>query len=219
MSVPDGLGTRLIFDIECVALDGVSQFLDPLTPPANYVSDEAIARWEKKAAAERLDKLALDPDLLQVICIGVWREGEGVKVFATDEMSEADLLRLFWSQVMGRELVGFNCLSYDLPALLRRSLYLQVSAPPIRIDKYRHDGVTDLMQVLSYNGLLKYHSLNFYCRRLGIDIPDPMNGAGVGQAFAEGRWDDIRLHCESDIYKTAYLAERLSLFTLAQAVF
>lgn len=211
---------RLIFDIETVALPNAADYVQPASAPANYKSPEAIANYVEKATAEQLERAALDPDLNQIVCIGWWEEGEGgPSVFATDEMTEADLVRQFFSKAEGRELVGFNCLSFDILTLLRRSLYLGVRTPPLKIDKYRHDGIADLMQVLSFNGLLKYHSLNYHCKRLGIDVPDPMAGAGIAEAVDEGRWDDVKLHCEADVYKTAYLAEKLGLFSFQPVVF
>ena len=57
--------------------------------------------------------------------------------------------------------MGFNCLGFDLPVLLRRSLYLEMPAPSFSLNKYRPSSIVDLMQLLAYPGTLMYRSLGF----------------------------------------------------------
>ena len=98
---------------------------------------------------------------------------------------------------------------------MRRSLYLGIRAPQIAIDKYRHPQVTDLQQVLSFNGVLQWKTLDFFCKRLQLDVPeDEYTGADVGRLVAAGDWEAVRAHNLSDVGKTAKLAARLGLFTL-----
>jgi hypothetical protein len=99
--------------------------------------------------------------------------------------------------------------------LLRRALYLDAARPMIQIDKFKHPQVTDLQMVLSFNGAQKLHGLSFYSKRFGIDVPDTLTGADIGAAVREGRWEDVRAHCRADVQKTAALAARIGLFSLA----
>ena len=114
-------------------------------------------------------------------------------------------------------LVGFNCLSFDLPVLLRRSLYLGVHAPHVPLNKYRPGRVVDLMQLLAYQGTVTYRSLGFYCRRFGISVPDEVTGADVAALVAAGEWRQVRDHVRADVAKTAQLAGRIGVISRVDA--
>ncbi len=201
---------RVVFDIETAPLPDAGDYLEPVEAPGNYKDPAKIAAIIAEKQAEQLSKCALDVDLCRVVAIGAWREG--AEPWTMVDMNEADLLREWWALAADRHLVGFNCLALDLPVLLRRSLYLGVDEPYIQIEKYKHPQVTDLMQVLSYNGMLKFRGLSFYCKRFGIDVPDTMKGSDIGQAVTEGRWADIEAHVLADVRKTAMLAAKLGWF-------
>ena len=125
------------------------------------------------------------------------RDGKHASVDAPDRVSalpgaqERDLLERFWRQSRGATLVGFNCLSFDLPVLLRRSLYLGVRAPMFSLNKYRPGSIVDLMQRLAYQGTLPYRSLAFYCTRFGIMVPDEVTGSDIGALVAAGEWSRV----------------------------
>ena len=122
------------------------------------------------------------------------------------------MLEWFWDFVgPGVELVGYNCLSFDLPVLLRRSLYVGVPTPQLQIDKYRHDGIIDLLAVLSHNGQQPMRSLNFYAKRFRILHDDSVSGAEIPALAAAGEWDQIAAHCRADVQTTAALAARMGL--------
>jgi hypothetical protein len=204
---------RLIFDIETAPLAEAVDYLEPVEAPANYKDPLKIAAYIEEKAAQEVSKCALDPDLCRVVAIGWWSEDqpspEAVMAYGDDE---ADLLRAFWRVANGRHLIGFNCLAFDLPVLLRRSLYLGVLTPSVAIDKYRHPDVTDLQQVLSFNGAIRMRGLSFYCKRFGFEIADGLTGAEIPQAVAEGRWAEVETHVMADVKKTAMLATQVGCF-------
>lgn len=215
---------RLVFDVETAPLEDAASYLEPVEAPANYKNPEAIAAYQTKAHAEQLAKCALDVDLCRVVAIGWQAEGDDVFALTVTrpEVMECDgglpeslVLRMFWQRVADSHLVGFNCLGFDLPVLFRRSLYLGVPTPSIQIDRFKHPRVTDLMSLLSLDGRLRLRGLAFYCKRFGIEVNDPLKGAEVGQAVAEGRWDDVGAHVLADVKKTALLAEKMGLFMAA----
>jgi hypothetical protein len=98
--------------------------------------------------------------------------------------------------------------------LLRRSQYLGLNAPAYQIDKFRHPQITDLAQVLSFNGAVRMRSLAFYAKRFGVEVSDSITGANVAQKVAEGDWGAIRTHVSADVAKTAALAAKLGYFHL-----
>jgi len=205
----------LIFDVESVAIANAGDYLEPATAPSNYVKTDAIASYIEKANAEQLAKAALDVDLARIVCIGVSDELGSRETICDTEAREREALTWFWSLVTTQPrptLIGFNCIWFDLPLLLRRSLYLGVKAPKVPINKYRHDGIEDLMLSLSFDGALRYRGLPFYAKRLALDVPtDPHTGADIAGLVAAGDYDAIAAHCRCDVASTVALARRMGV--------
>ncbi len=210
---------RIIFDIETAPLPEAAEFLEPASAPSNYKDEAKIAAYIQQAQAESLEKAGLDVDLCTIVAIGWHREGESSgQALTRQDCDEDGLIAEFWRQATQggdlRHLVGFNCLAFDLPVLMRRSQYLGISAPAYQIDKYRHAQVTDLAQVLSFNGAVRMRSLAFYAKRFGVEAADTITGANVAQKVAECDWQAIRTHVSADVAKTAALAAKLGYFHL-----
>ena len=206
---------RIVFDIETAPLAEAAAYIEPVDAPANYKDPAKIEAYKIEKQAEQLDRCGLDVDLCRIVAIGWWSEElpDPKAWMVSEPESEADRLSDFWQIVGGRSLVGFNCIGFDLPVLLRRSLYLGVQSPDIQIDRFKHPRVTDLAQLLSYNGTLRLRSLSFYAKRFGLGVADEMTGADIARAVIEGRWDDIEAHVKADVHKTALLAKKLGLFS------
>lgn len=211
MGFNDENSGRVVFDIETAPLAEAGVYIEPAEAPANYKDPVKIAAAVAEKNAENLAKCGLDVDLCRVVAIGIQRDSDSEPFTMTGD-DEAFMLIRFWLEAADRHLVGFNCLGFDLPVLFRRSLYLGVTVPRIAIDRFKHPQVTDLMQVLSFNGVLRLRGLSFYAKRFGIDIPDTMTGADIAQAVSEGRWADVEAHVKADVQKTAALASKLGLF-------
>lgn len=214
MGYNDENSGRVVFDIETAPLAEAGEYIEPAEAPANYKDPIKIAAAIAEKNAENLAKCGLDVDLCRIVAIGVLTDdiSDPCVWLTAAENDELDILRRFWLLVAGKHLVGFNCLGFDLPVLFRRSLYLGVPVPHIAIDRFKHPQVTDLMQVLSFNGVLRLRGLSFYAKRFGVDIPDTLTGADIAQAVAEGRWADVEAHVKADVQKTAALASKLGLF-------
>lgn len=206
---------RLIFDLETAPLPDAAEYLEPASAPGNYKDPDKIAAYIADANAKNLEQAGLDVDLGQIVAIGWWWEGQEAEVCSAAYCTERDMLKQFWAVAEGRHLVGYNVLAFDLPFLFRRSLYLGVPTPFLQIEKYRHPQVTDLQDVLSFQGKLKWRGLSFYCRKFGVDIPDDLTGADIAAAVQAGEWGKVESHVRCDILKTAALAEKLGHFTRA----
>ncbi len=205
--------TRIVFDVETAPLPEAAAYLPPAEAPANYKDEAKIKAYVEEATAKEVSRCALDVDLCRVVAIGWWSETESEpSMMHAGAVNEREMLMTFWALVGDRHLVGFNCVTFDLPVLLRRSLYLGVHPPNIALDRYRHPGVTDLLQLLSYNGALKLRGLSFYAKRFGFDVADDITGADIAQAVAEERWADVEHHVKADVHKTALLAAKLGCF-------
>lgn len=206
----------LALDIETCPMPDCAQYLtEPIEAPSNYTKPDAIAAYVDKQRAKQIAKAGLDLDLCEVVAIGLAQPG---RVWAETRAtaSEAELLPMAWdavrcAQEVGGDLVGYNCLSCDLPILLRRSLYLGIPTPQIALDKYRHDGVIDVMHELTYGGRMSYRSLSFYCRRFGIPHDDSVDGSQIAGLVAAGDWAAVESHVRADVTATAALAARCGL--------
>ncbi len=217
----------LVFDCETYAIDGAAGYLETPTAPANYKDPDAIKRYVEQATRDAVNKAALDIDLARIVALGVMGDSDEQPQILTarDEQDETAILTWFWSLLTTDRhgarptLIGFNCIGYDLPLMLRRSLYLGVKAPRLPINKYRHDGIEDLMLTLSFDGALKFRGLSFYCKRFGLDVPcDETSGADIASLIAANDWQGVIDHCRADVLKTAALARRVGVLKAAEPV-
>lgn len=203
----------MAFDVETCPMPDCQDYLtDPIEAPSNYKDPAKIAAWIDEKRAKQIADAGLDLDLCEVVAIAIQFPSESY-VQTRADWSEVDMLDGFWRftrtiQREGGNLVGFNCLSFDLPVLLRRSLYLGVPVPSIALDKYRHEGVVDLAHELTFGGRMTWRSLAFYCRRFGIPHDDSVKGEDIAGLVAKGEWDQVAAHCKADAWSTAQLAVR-----------
>ena len=207
-----------VFDIETAPLAEAEAYLPPPKPRANLKDPAKIEADIREKTASLLDRAALDPDLCRIVAGGWDCDGTAESAVCVDVDEERRLLERFWRQSQGATLVGFNCLSFDLPVLLRRSLYLGVRAPYFSLNKYRPGSIIDLMQVLAYQGTLTYRSLGFYCTRFGVEVRDAVAGADIGALVAAGEWSQVHDHVRADVVKTTALARRIGVLARADTL-
>lgn len=208
-------GHRIILDIETAPLPEAASFLEPVEAPSNYKDPTKIEEFVRTKQREQLERAALDVDLCHVIAIGFLAQGgEAPNVLlAKNEEMERALLEAFFLLAQHSLFVGFNILQFDLPVLLRRALYLGVKAPKVLLGKYRHPRVLDVMQELSYDGLLKYRSQAFYCKRFGIDVEDDeFEGIDIPHLFRVGNFEAVTNHVRCDVLQVRALAERVGFW-------
>ena len=174
---------------------GKTEALNMITRILNEMQDERDA--------ELLAKAPLDPDLGAIRSIGAISgfegelgvmivpqnekdfspsgevknaEGETVLNFVTAVYeTETDMLEAFWTLVRrnGGKVVGYNILNFDLPYLIRRSMDLEVPPHYVSMRRYQTEPTTDLQMLAAHWGALRYKSLDFLCKRYGIENPLP----------------------------------------------
>lgn len=208
---------RIFFDLETAANpENIALMPDP-KPPANLKDPAKIAAAIEEKKAELIEMAALDPDYGKILSIGYalgpnlpisvlmvgdpvcveWDEkGEEV---AFSEVSEADIICEFWDTFARCQgsCVGFNILSFDLPYLMRRSMYLGIKVPYLPVlARYRSDPVTDLMAILCNWDTYKAKGLKQMAKLLGITplCPD-VDGAMVAKMSRE----ELRSYQVSDV--------------------
>ena len=206
----------MAFDIETAPMPGCADYLtDPIKAPDNYKDPLKIAAYVEEKRAKQIADAGLDLDLCEIVAIAINFPTESY-CQTREAWSEDGMLNGFWRFVRtiqreGGNLVGFNCLQFDLPVLLRRSLYLGVDVPVLQIDKYRHDGVIDLQHELSFGGRMTWRSLAFYAKRFGIPHDDSVTGADIAGLVQASDWAKVEAHCRADTQATAALAVRCGL--------
>lgn len=213
---------HLVIDVEATAIDDLDTYLtEPVEAPSNWKDPVKIAQYIKDAKAAQIAKAALDIDLARIVAIGYQLVGETASVadvvLCKDETQEMTALGVLWDTFWRVYMPGhtiavtFNGLAYDLPLLLRRSLYLGVTAPKLQLDRYKHVDAIDLMQILCLDGRLKMHGLQFYANRFKIPVEQDITGADIGAAVAAGDWAAVEKHCAADVQTTYLLAKRMGV--------
>lgn len=204
-------------DIETIGNPEAVALLGPVKPAGNLKDPAKIAASIAEKEAARVERAALDCDTLKVVCAGiVWAGEDEPIVFHGDER---ELLTDLWESIDfhageygGVTLVGFNCLGFDFPALVRRSQVLGVRVPGcFTLAKYRAQNIIDLMDALTWGGLVDAKGLSTYCRLFGVTAgaEDDTSGADIARLYAEGRMWAIDAHCRADVLKTRALDERV----------
>jgi predicted PolB exonuclease-like 3'-5' exonuclease len=225
----------LVFDIETIP-DVAG--LRALYGSSETTSDAEIAA---RAFAERAAKVGhefLAHHLHRVVAIScVFRDDEGLRVrslgVAGDD--EVSLVQAFFRTIdkYTPQLVSWNGSGFDLPVLGYRALVHGLSAPrfwelgdddrEFRFNNYisrYHLRHTDVMDLLAMYQPRASAPLDQVAKLCGFPGKLGMDGSQVWPAYQEGRLDEIRNYCETDVINTWLVYCRFQLLrgilTIAQ---
>jgi hypothetical protein len=217
------MSKRLMLDIETAPIDGVEQYLGNLKPRVGWKDEAKIKDDLERRSAKERDMASLDPDLCRVVALAFQSEDEtavsgGV---ARTEDEERSLLTRWWNYVRRDPFkptyMGFNIAGFDLPVLMRRSQFLGVSFPHIRLGRYGYQmpDVTDLQVALTMDRHEKFElrSKDWWLKRLRLETTDnPCTGADVAALIALGDFDTVLAHCKADVANEVRIAQWLGLW-------
>jgi predicted PolB exonuclease-like 3'-5' exonuclease len=221
----------LVFDIETIPdVGGLRRLygLDASLPDAEV----AELAFQRRRAQSGHDFLPLY--LHRIITIScVMRLGEGFKVWslAAPALSEADIIQRFYDGIekYSPKLISWNGGGFDLPVLHYRSLMHKISAPRYwemgegdhadsrdfrwnnYINRY-HTRHLDLMDLLALYQPRANAPLDELAKLMGFPGKLGMDGSKVWDAWQEGRADEIRDYCETDVLNTYLVFNRFRLF-------
>ena len=212
----------LILDIETVPLAASMDApypKDERNPPANYKSEEAIAKWrasdEQKWAGERAKECSLNPRLGRVLCIGT---SDGLSMAREEGDDEADVLRHFWQAVSEHDgqVVTWNG-AWDLRFILMRSLYHGIvptiggQAIAAWFRKYQTSPHFDCKAVLlNWDVRVSGEGLDQWAQFFGIPGKlGGISGADVYPLYLAGHYDEIAEYCVQDVAATQAIYERI----------
>jgi 3'-5' exonuclease len=208
----------LVFDIETIpdvaALRAMRGADGALTDAEVVAADKA-----ERLAAGKSDMLPLYLQRVLVISC-VFRNAKGVTVqsfVAGDAKDEGGVIQTFFDKIERHQpqLVSWNGGGFDLPVLHYRGLKHGVVADKYwdmgeddreykwnnYISRY-HMRHLDLMDLLAMYQPRANAPLDAMARLCGLPGKLGMDGSQVWPAFVDGKLDDIRRYCETDVMNT-----------------
>ena len=216
----------LVFDLETIPdANGLRQLNDwPDAFSDTEVIEKALAQ---RQASHGTDFLPLH--LHKIVVVGcVFRDAQGfrIKTLGQPDDPEASLITGFFKTIerYTPRLVSWNGSGFDLPVLHYRSLIHGVPAPrywdtgeedrDFKFNNYisrYHNRHIDLMDLLAkYNGRANA-PMDDLAKLCGFPGKLGMDGSQVWRAWSEGRQDEVRAYCETDVVNTWLLFCRFRL--------
>ena len=220
----------LVLDIETVPTEQGLTMPYPEAdrqPPANYKSEETIAKWRaadrERWATERAKDCSLNPRLGRVLCIGVSSTVDPVErvlMAETPELEKA-MLSAFWRLVEhhGGRVVTWNG-SWDLQFLVTRSMLhfpnVPLSGTTIGkwFGKYRYWPHFDCKAALTQWAPPRAgEGLHQWAEYLGVEGKlDGLSGADVYPLYLGGQFDEIAAYCAADVKATHNIFRTIAPF-------
>jgi hypothetical protein len=221
----------LVFDIETIP--DVAGLRVLRGADTGLSDDEALAQELSARAAEGRSDF-LPHHLQRVVTIScVYRGADGLRVHSFVDRSgrsgpseEGRIVQQFFSSIEKRvpQLVSWNGGGFDLPVLHYRALMHRVVASKYwdvgeddrefkfnnYISRYHHRHL-DLMDLLALYQPRANAPLDAMAKLCGLPGKLGMDGSAVHAAWREGRIDDIRRYCETDVMNTYLLYCRYQL--------
>jgi predicted PolB exonuclease-like 3'-5' exonuclease len=193
------------------------------------LSDKQVGYVMQTRQREQTGSEFLSLEQQRIVAISVaMRTRDGFKAWSLGEVSspEAELVSRFFDGIarFSPTLVSWNGNGFDLPVLNYRAMRHRVQArrywetgeedQSFRWNNYLgrfHWRHIDLMDVLSaYQGRGRV-GLDRMAQLIGLPGKLGMSGEGVWDAHIEGRTDDIRNYCETDVINTYLIYLRFEL--------
>lgn len=145
-------------------------------------------------------------------------ERENVKYITSDEKT---LIENFWNYISKNKynlFITFNGREFDCPYIMLRSMIHNVK-PSYNLmrgnDFNIKDYHVDLMKEMTFNkhsptGARRKFSLDWYCKKLGIESPKShgVTGDMVGEMFKQKKYKEIADYCYEDVIATGNLFEK-----------
>ncbi len=207
----------LAFDIETIPDTAGIRKLHEL--PADLADCEvAEFAFQKRRAATGSDFLPLHLQRVVVISCAL-RENDRCTVWSLAEpkLVEAEIIQRFYDGIekFTPQIVSWNGGGFDLPVLHYRGLIHHVAAPRYwdqgeddrdfkwnnYISRY-HSRHLDLMDLLAMYQPRATAPLDELAKLMGLPGKLGMDGGAVWAAWQDGRIDEIRDYCETDVVNT-----------------
>ncbi len=220
------MNPTLVFDIETVPDIAGLRTLHELD---QRVSDAEVAEMAFQLRRQKTGSDFLQHHLQRVVAIScVLREGDNFRVWSLGEPDEAEgsIIQRFFDGIdkYTPQLVSWNGGGFDLPVLHYRGLIHGVQCPRYwdqgeedrdfkwnnYISRY-HARHLDLMDLLAmYTGRANA-PLDELAKLIGFPGKLGMDGSKVWEAYQQGKLDEIRNYCETDVVNTYLVFVRFQM--------
>ncbi len=129
------------------------------------------------------------------------------------EEAEKRILKLFWKtahKFLDKRLVSFNGRKFDSVFLMLRSFILGVKVSRNLLgSRFDYNNHFDLLEGITFHGIGRKYTLDFICRRLGLESPKTnMDGTMVKDYFNRGQYREIALYNLRDAIITGEIYKR-----------
>lgn len=214
---------QLVIDIETIGTSDesvIAEIAKGITPPKNYSKAETIAAWEENEkpalVADAVAKTSFDGGLGRIICIGYSPNDNDVYCTPVTDNEQELLLELFGTierNAPVEKIIGHN-ITWDLRFLYQRCVFHTLKPPPL-LHRVMHakpwdSEIGDTMLMWNPERDKKI-SLDKLCRILGVcSSKGELDGSKIGQAYKDGRLDEIAQYCKGDVEATRECYRRLT---------
>ena len=220
----------LVFDIETIPdTDGLRALLDEPAGALNNASDEDIANiaLHQRRQHNGSDFLPLHQHKVCAISCAL-REGNNFKVWSLGEKdaSEKEIIQRFFDGIekYSPQIISWNGSGFDLPVLHYRAMVNGVQASRYwdmgeddkdfkwnnYISRY-HTRHLDLMDLLALYNARDNAPLDDLAKLCGFPGKLSMDGSKVWDAYKDGKIEEIRNYCETDVANTHLVYLRFQL--------
>jgi hypothetical protein len=219
----------IIFDIETgpESVEELAKVQPQFQAPSNYKDPEKIAEAIEAKRKSWMESAALDATTGQVLAIGTMTK-EVTDIKMARDHGEAAIIASFWKQVFNwpttkeeadklkyddltpATLLGFNCKSFDLPFLIRRSWKLGIQVPIElgggNLYTFMRDNVRDIMDDWRCTNRDQTISLDCLARFLGVGSKN-----GNGKDFAMMDTETALQYVANDLALTRDVAMKMGI--------
>ena len=128
-----------------------------------------------------------------------------------EQGNEKEILEKFWQKIGNyQQTITFNGRSFDIPFLMLRSAKHGIRPTKNLIGRrYDFREHCDLLEQLTFYGLTRRFSLDFYAKYFGIKSSKDsgIDGSLVGELYRKGAYLEIARYCLADLVTTSEVYE------------
>jgi len=187
-------------------------------PPANYKTDEAIAKWRDGKREELIAKTSFDGGRGHVCAIS-WAFDDGpiesllVRGQMGKPFNEREVLAAFFASLdpyHSVTIVGHYVGGFDIKFLTQRAICLGVRLPPVNVwpRDVKPWGKEIFDTMTAWAGARDTIGLDALCDILGIPGKGDFSGADVAGAWARGEYQRISDYCAEDVERVRAVHKR-----------
>lgn len=180
------------------------------TAPSNWKDPEKIKANIEEQKNKWIEEAALSALTGRVLAIGMLIGEQFICI--SEPATEAQMLHEFWDTTnSGCPLIGFNCVSFDLPFLFRRSWKLAVQpAKWLRNGRYWDSAlVKDIREEWQLGDRQAHGSLDTIAKHLGVGQKNG-SGANFAKLWATDR-EQAMAYLKNDLELTAAIAKKFGV--------